>query len=320
MYPDILGPRLILGRGMVSDDTEQTCMVAQALIVSAGDVETFVQHLASELRRWLLGFPAGVGYATLRAIIKLWLGCPTNRSGVFSAGNGAAMRCGILGVSYGGDLQRLRALVRACTRITHTDPKAEYGALAVALAAHLAAREPDKHVAPDKYVSLLQGLLPAEAHDFFRLTERVIDSTTTQETTESFAQALGLERGVSGYVYHTVPIVLHAWLSHQDDYRSAIIDIVRCGGDTDTTAAILGGIIGARVGKTGIPAQWLKYLWEWPRTVGWIEELGRTLAEVVASGNGQAALPLQASGVLLRNAVFLLAVLGHGLRRLLPPY
>lgn len=42
--------RLLFGRGMVSDDTEHTCMVAQALIVSGGDPE--VLELTKD-RNWL---------------------------------------------------------------------------------------------------------------------------------------------------------------------------------------------------------------------------------------------------------------------------
>ena len=54
------------------------------------------------------------------------------------------------------------------------------------------------------------------------------------------------------------------------DYRAAISAVVRCGGDTDTTAAIVGGILGAALGKEGIPSAWLEGLMEWPRSVsGW---------------------------------------------------
>jgi hypothetical protein len=35
---------------MVSDDTEHTCIVAQALIASAGDPDAFQRHLARRLR------------------------------------------------------------------------------------------------------------------------------------------------------------------------------------------------------------------------------------------------------------------------------
>ena len=57
----------------------------------------------------------------------------------------------------------------------------------------------------------------------------------------------------------------------------AVKNVIRCGGDADTTAAIVGGIIGAAVGKDGIPAAWLDRLFEWPRSVTWMEQLGHRL-------------------------------------------
>src|SRR5207247_666335 len=84
--------RFFFGRGMVSDDTEHTCIVAQALIEANSDLNAFQRSLARRMRLWLLGVPAGIGIATLRSIIRLWVGISPERSGVFSAGNGPAMR------------------------------------------------------------------------------------------------------------------------------------------------------------------------------------------------------------------------------------
>lgn len=320
VYGAVNGHRFFFGRGMISDDTEHTCMVAQALLVSAGDAQRFLKTLAWRLRFWLLGLPAGIGYATLRAALKLWLGFPSHRSGVFSAGNGPAMRSAIVGVCYGHDAKVLCELVRASTRLTHIDPKAEHGALAVSLAAHMASRQGERDISPQDYYQALRNLLGREAGELLALVQKTVESVAAGRTTESFAAEVGSARGVSGYVYHTVPVVLHSWFSHQKDYRSAIVDVVCCGGDTDTTAAILGGIVGASVGKTGIPQEWLEGLWEWPRTLRWIEELGRRLAEVSSRGVGRRALPLPLYGLFLRNLFFMVVVLAHGVRRLLPPY
>jgi ADP-ribosylglycohydrolase len=319
LFPDLDGPRLLGRRGMVSDDTEHACMTAQALIVSGGDPARFVRSLAWRLRFWLLGLPAGVGFATLRSILKLWLGFPPRYSGVFSAGNGPCMRSGLLGVCYGNDLPRLRDLVRASSRLTHTDPRAEAGALAVALAAHTSASAGLDGDWPGPFQDTLGQVLGAGAESLLKQVGKAVASAAGQST-EDFAAALGLTRGVSGFVNHTVPVVLHAWFRHPEDYRQAVLAVVRCGGDTDTTAALVGGIVGARVGKAGIPAEWLAALWEWPRTVGWMERLALRLAEVCASGGSQPALPLSKIGLLLRNLAFLSVVLGHGFRRLLPPY
>ena len=76
--------RFLFGRGMVSDDTEHTLFVAQALLTHPGDPIAFQRCLAWKLRLWLLGLPAGIGLATLKAILKLWLGISPNRSGVWS--------------------------------------------------------------------------------------------------------------------------------------------------------------------------------------------------------------------------------------------
>jgi ADP-ribosylglycohydrolase len=231
------------------------------------------------------------------------------------------MRCSIIGVCYGHDVERLRQLVRGATLISHSDPKAQFGALAVALAAHFASLK--NLISPQAYLESLKDLFKNEndpADDFLVLIEKTIDSVLSGESAAVFAQSLGLKKGISGYIYHTVPIVIHVWLRNQDDYESAILEMVGCGGDTDTTAAIVGGIIGARVGKVGIPQLWLDNLWEFPRDIKWMEKLGCRLNLACCHNVKQAPLSISILGVLLRNFIFMVVVLLHGFRRLLPPY
>ena len=317
MFPDLARYHLLPGKGMVSDDTQHQCLLAQALIQSDGAAEAFAKDLAWRLRFWLLGLPAGVGFASLRATIKLWLGWSPHTSGVFSAGNGPAMRSAILGVCYGSQPENLRRLISIGTRITHTDPKAETGALAVALAAHCSAQgEPT----PEAYIKILQDLMPVQNEEFFALIRKTTASVHNGETTETFASGLGLDEGVTGYMFHTVPVVLHAWLRHPRDFKAALLAVIRCGGDTDTTGAILGSIVGAGVGKEGIPEKWLDNLFEWPQTVNWMERLATQLADNLSHGkNGKPpAVPFVFS--FLRNLFFTAVVLLHGFRRMLPPY
>lgn len=317
----ILGPptrhRLVFGRGMVSDDTEHAVMVAQSLIASRADPARFAGHLARRLRLWLLGLPAGVGLATLRAAMKLWIGFPPGRSGVFSAGNGPAMRAPLLGVST-SDPRRLPALVDASTRITHTDPRAFHGALAVALASHVASR--GALVSPDSYVDQLSRLLPVDSAEFLDLLSSAARSLSRGQSTEEFARSLGLHRGVSGFVYHCVPVCIHAWLSSQDSFPDSVRSVIRCGGDADSTGAIVGGIVGSYTGRGGIPTTWVDHLWEWPWTVTWLEKLAETVHDALST-DGPVAPPRSRSLERLpRNLFFLAVVLAHGLRRLVPPY
>ena len=321
LFPETDRYHLLFGRGMISDDTEHAAMTAQSLIVSGGDPERFVRELSRQMKIWLLGAPAGIGFATLRSGLKLLGGCPPDRSGVFSAGNGPAMRSPIIGVAFGHDPRKLQALVRASTRLTHTDPKAEYGALAVALAAWMSATGHSGD--PMSYYSSLIELiadLGEDAETLLDLVEQAAEYVAAGRSIGEFAKAIGCQHGVSGYVYQTVPVALFAWFRHAYSYREGIMDVVRCGGDTDTTAAITGAIIGAAVGKRGIPAKWLAGIWEAPRSAAWLEALASHLAATMDSGQLGVALPMNQIAILPRNLVFLAAVLAHGFRRALPPY
>jgi ADP-ribosylglycohydrolase len=302
---------LLPGKGMVSDDTEHACFTARALLLAGDDVDAFGRRLASSLRWWFAGLPAGIGLATLRAILKSCIGFPPHRSGVFSAGNGPAMRSAITGVAWGHDAQKLKEFVRCSTRMTHTDPKAFHGALAVALAAHQAA----SFTTVQSYLDGLEATLQGEdAGDFLTLARRASESAARGETAADFAQSIGSRGGISGYMLHTVPCVLQVWFRHPRDFAAGLSEIIAAGGDADTAGAIYGGIVGSAVGRDGIPAPWIEGIAEWPRSVQWMERLGTALAE------GGECPGYFVPGVPLRNLVFLAIVLAHGFRRLAPPY
>jgi len=312
-------------RGMCSDDTEHTVMVAQSLVETAGfakgngDALVFRADLAWRLRWWLLGLPAGIGLATLRGILKLWLFLPPRWQGAFSAGNGPAMRSALIGVYWADEPDLLRWHVEASTRLTHSDPKATQAALAVAVAAARSAQAGGR-VDAGGFAQEMRVLLGAEGAELAALIDKVAESIRAGQSTQDFAAALGLQRGVTGYAFHTVPVALHAWLAHPVDYREAVLAVIRCGGDTDTVAAITGAIAGAGCGREGLPAEWLSHLVEWPRTVTWMEQLARQLADTRADSITRGQPPVSVVAVLSRNLFFMLVVLAHGFRRMLPPY
>jgi ADP-ribosyl-[dinitrogen reductase] hydrolase len=230
--------RLVCGRGMFSDDTEHTMMVGAALIRHREDTRAFQRELARSLRWWLAALPAGTGLATARSIIRLWCGVSPERSGVRSAGNGAAMRSAILGVYFADDENRRQAFVRASTRITHTDPRAEEGAQMVAEAASLAVRGVDAQAC---LARLRQLVVSAEMHDRFVAIERGLSGA---ESVARFAEQIGCGEGVSGFAPNTVAVALYAWLRHRGDFRGTLTSAMGCGGDVDSVGAIVGGYRG----------------------------------------------------------------------------
>ena len=318
MFPSLDRYGLLFGTGMISDDTEHTVMVAQSLIVSGGDATRFARNFAWRLRGWLAALPAGVGMATGRAILKLWLFFPPSYSGVRSAGNGPAMRAAVLGVAFGNDPRALLQLNRISARITHRDERAQDGALTVAIAAYLAATSIST-LSAHEFFAVMDERLPAHSATLASI-RAVVASLAEGESATNFVADLGSKNGVTGYMLHTLPAVLHVWLRHQDDYIGGVTEMIRLGGDSDSTAAILGGIIGARVGRDGIPPHLLHNLRDWPRSPRFIERVARRLAQ---SRSANVCMPAVFSFAIvtpLRNLLFLGVVLVHGFRRLLPPY
>lgn len=317
-----LGPpdrqRLIAGRGMLSDDTEQTLLVLESWLAAPSDPGQFARIFARRLRWWTARLPPAIGKATLCAGLKLWCGWDPSSSGVRSAGNGAAMRSGILGVIV-PELDALAMCVRLSSRVTHSDPRAEYGAQAVALAARWScaydAIEP--HIFAAAARDFIRG---ADARELHTLIDAAAESARREEATTVFAARI-CGGGVSGYVNRTVPVALHAWFSHPSDYRQAIDVSIRAGGDTDTVAAIVGGLVGCRVGKAGIPAEWLRDVVDWPLSIAALESAATRAASAITGQTPFTTRPAwHALGHVARNLLLAGIVITHGLRRLFPPY
>ena len=318
---DDLNHRLFFGMGMISDDTEHACMTAQALLKSGMDTDRFRKSLGWRLRWWLSGIPAGVGLGTLRAILKLWIGFPPTLSGVKSAGNGPAMRAPIIGALLTSQDRVLRQTVQASTRITHTDRRAEEGAMVIAAAADYAAAHTGQPLCPGKVLNALrQHATEQELLDSLDCVEHHLEQGSTPDM---LADEMGLTQGVTGYINNTVPIALFCWLRYPGDFRQSVVQAIHLGGDADTVGAITGALAGITAGQSAIPPEWIDGLRDWPRSVSWMDALSERLSrQFPASGDGETAGP-QAffwPGQVLRNLMFAAIVICHGFRRLFPPY
>lgn len=312
--------RLLPGHGMISDDTEHMVFVAQSLLRHPDSPIRFARRLGWCLRGWLLFLPAGIGFATLRAILKLWMGFSPNCSGVFSAGNGPAMRVAIIGAFFAHNPEQRAAYVAASTCLTHTDPKALIGATAIAeLAAWTVRDRLTQRPSLERFISLLDRCGPHDL-DWLSAVATIARAGRDDWTVAELADRLGLANGVTGYMYHTIPVVVYAWFRHFGDFRKTLTEVLDCGGDTDTTGAIVGALAGIVVGEAGIPADWRAGVIDWPRSLSLLRTLAQRLA--VAATTGQPLAPVRYFWpvIPIRNLLFLIIVLGHGFRRLLPPY
>ena len=307
--------RFIFGQGMISDDTEHTLMIAQALLSQSQDAGAFQRAFAWKLRWWVIGLPAGVGLATAKSCIKLWLGFPPGKSAVISAGGGPAMRSAIIGAYFSSDPVRRKDFTLASARLTHRSWQAETAALAIAEAAALAMNgQPEIST-----VLTMLGPLSVEP-EWQRLLTQIKTSLAAGHSTADFVQALDWKRGVTGYALHVVPVALYSWLRHPKDFRLAMSDALACGGDADTVGAILGALAGVSGGGQGIPSDWVNAIAEWPRSIGFMKKVAIRLDTLRISGSPAGAVSYFWPGIIPRNLFFIIIVLLHGFRRLAPPW
>lgn len=91
--------------------------------------------------------------------------------------------------------------------------------------------------------------------DYVRLCRRLLDG-------EPFAYDAPDRDSVpsAGYVLDTMQAVLWAVSNGRDYYPAIVLDAVNLGGDTDTIAALAGGVAGIMYGMDVIPVEWLTAL------------------------------------------------------------
>lgn len=233
-----------LKAGQYSDDTQMAMMVAESLIDRSGfDPE----DLAARYVEWIeSGVARGYGRTTLLAINNLKAGKPWSESGVpGSYGNGTAMRAAPFGVYFRNDIYSLTNIVKMDSAITHKSDEAEAGALAIALAAYYISNEDTEDLATKICNALPASTVKAKLSQVPKLVK---SSAQPLEALKSI--------GTRADVRQTVPAVFYCYLKFEK-YSEAIEHAIRAGGDTDTTAAIVGALIGTRDGVRGIPQDWV---------------------------------------------------------------
>ncbi len=172
-----------------------------------------------------------------------------------SMGNGSAMRVAPLGAYFADDLERCAEEAKASSLVTHTHPEGIAGAIAVAVAAAVA-WQLREHIDTDRtrafFDAVLRHTLDSQVHRGILLA-----NTTPAEIPETdVARSLG--NGSLVTAPDTVPFCVWMAAHHLDRFVDALGKTVSVGGDCDTNAAIVCGIVALSSGRESIPVEWLK--------------------------------------------------------------
>lgn len=280
--------------GSVSDDTQLTLALARALRADGSvDMEYFAKV---ELVRWL-EYQQGGGRASLAAARGIASGNPwwwnrfltrapggAGRDHRQAGGNGVAMRIAPLALVHTGDAAALAHQVMRSAVVTHSHPRAIFGALIQAEALRLVVMGvPGDSVLVERLLPVIStAAVPREDPDLARWAEhwdagaidpldRVWDAcrrealetvrlaaTATEVPLERIFADLGVRTtSLRGSGTHTAAAALAIFLRMGRGFRQTVLTAANSrGADTDTIAAMAGALSGAAVGIDGIPVEW----------------------------------------------------------------
>jgi len=263
-----------LPSGTWSDDSSLTFCLAES-VAKGFDLNAVAQNFVKWSREnfWTAtGVVFDIGAATCKAINRLSQGIEPQRAGGTSSdanGNGSLMRIApLLFVIYDKPVGERFRLTKQVSSITHAHIRSvfacfyylEYALLLYQGVDRMEAYEILQKKMPD-YIEEL-GIDPVKISVFDRLLKGNIHEVA-EEKIES-----------TGYVLHTLEASLWCFLT-TNTYKEAVLKAVNLGSDTDTTAAVTGGLAGLYYGFENIPQNWISQL----ARVEDIEDLSRRITQ-----------------------------------------
>ena len=208
---------LFTPRCRFTDDTVMTCAVAQALMDSAPDFSDLSEKAVAAMQRIGRMYP-NCGYGA-RFVKWMFADDPQPYQ---SCGNGAAMRVSPVGFAV-RSVEEAKALSAAVTRVSHDHPEGMKGAEAAAVAVAMARQGRTKEE------------IRAEMEKYYDLSMSVEQH----------------RRRWSGHGREICQVSLPQALAcffEGESYEDVIRSCISVGGDSDTIAAIAGGVAEAYYG------------------------------------------------------------------------
>ncbi|HEV7854375.1 MAG TPA: ADP-ribosylglycohydrolase family protein [Mycobacterium sp.] len=176
-----------------------------------------------------------------------------------TSGNGALMRTAPVALAYLDDEDAMVEAARAISELTHYDPDVGDACMLwccairhAVLTGELDVRVGLRHIMSDRRAVWIKRLDDAEASAPASFPNNGWVVTAMQAAWSAIA---------------TTPVPVDdpdAGVFKADHLRLALDAAVRAGYDTDTVAAIAGGLLGAAYGASAIPGAWRRVLHGWP--------------------------------------------------------
>eukprot|EP01095_Lingulamoeba_sp_RSL-Kostka_P009505 TRINITY_DN3306_c0_g2_i1.p1 TRINITY_DN3306_c0_g2~~TRINITY_DN3306_c0_g2_i1.p1 ORF type:complete len:355 (+),score=117.00 TRINITY_DN3306_c0_g2_i1:31-1095(+) len=243
--------------GQITDDTELALSLMDGLIEGKGDIN----HIAKAYTRWVQSQPFDIGNTCRSACLithKLdieenegveWGNLMTvsaAQCSMKSKANGALMRCTPLAI-FGVNLNQndLVELVKKESRLTHPNPACTASSVCYVLACrHLILNEKDSVGAFDAAYIWLLDQVENQGKQEYKEVLNWLDDAKNDKDIKCYPLA--------GFVKIAFTLAFK-YLLRKEDFNDALYETMYGGGDTDTNAAIVGGLLGAFHGFDALP-------------------------------------------------------------------
>ena len=290
----------ILGRGVVTDDTQMALALAESLVQEGHfDPEHFSFALGEWMRRHDMGIEAARGASktvtlTTRALYK---GVHWTETGQPSASNVPAVRVAPLALFHlhSPEADLLHDVEDSCLP-TNIDPLAIAGAKVMALAIRALIRSDHgkfhtasfldylelhaRHFSPrlaDALLPLRDYLCqtPLEEQEFGVPVGGYLHPELQQDLLSDMSDKFEIlgKIGTGKFVLESIPAALYCFLCTPANFESTVTTAVNAGGDTDSIAAMAGALSGAFNGSSGIPGRFLRELEHRERLMNYATQL-----------------------------------------------
>lgn len=272
-------------QALFSDDTQMTLYTAEGLLEAERSGKPIVATICNAYLAWF-GRQAGnkvkisydselskidelnqrraLGNTCLSALLSIYNGKDPMNS---SKGCGGIMRVapiGLYGATHGWSLEEAAKLAGEAAELTHLHPLSTYSSAALAVIVQICASEEGtvdvsrfKSIV-GKSLEVVSGVYGADAsamEDFQKLIQKALQlEDNLLRDWEIIENGLG-----GGWVAEeTLAIAVFSVIRHINDFNACMICAVNHGGDSDSTGAVAGNIIGAIIGYEAIPDKFTK--------------------------------------------------------------
>lgn len=184
-----------------------------------------------------------------------------------SKGCGGIMRVapvGLYGAAHDWSPADTARLSGELAELTHLHPLSTYSSAALAVIVQLCASSEDtvdkemfKGIV-DKSLKIVSDVYGADAAAMDEFRKIVGNAMSLEDDPQSDWQIIEDRIGEGWVAEETLAIALFSTLRHVDDFTGCLISAVNHGGDSDSTGAVAGNIIGAILGDDAIPGKFKK--------------------------------------------------------------